>query len=274
MVRPAVAARGEKTGEETPAGKDRQGARIPTNLRTLMILETLGAAQEAMTPTEIARAIGLPKQTVHRLCTTLLNERFLIRQPDGKRLRPARRMRQLAADTLYSSHIHIARHQILMGVADAVKETVNFVVPEAKGMTYVDRVETRWPFQVQLPIGTHVPFHCTASGKAYLASLPPAVRRATVHGLHLRRHTPNTHCDAESLLADLKMVARQGYALDKEEFVEGMVAISVPIRDATGRYLASIAFHGPIQRISLESAIAQKDVLLAAARSLSEVLVS
>ena len=41
---------------------------------------------------------------------------------------------------------------------------------------FADRVETDWPFRVLLPVGTHVPFHCTASGKTYLASLPAANR--------------------------------------------------------------------------------------------------
>ncbi|MHA1190081.1 MAG: IclR family transcriptional regulator, partial [Alphaproteobacteria bacterium] len=157
--------------------------RIPTNLRTLLILEILGTAGVPMTPTEIARQIDLPKQTVHRLCATLVEEGFLVRETSGKRLRPARRMRQLAADTLHASHYQLARHQILLKVADRVQETVNFVVPQADGMRYLDRVESRWPFRIQLPIGTHVPFHCTASGKTYLASLPALNRRNMVAGL-------------------------------------------------------------------------------------------
>ena len=247
--------------------------RIPTNLRLLLIMEILAERGEPMTPTEISRAIGLPKQTVHRLCVTLLEERFLVREVNGKRLRPARRMRNLASATMHSSHFHVARHQILVKVAEQVQETVNFVVPEALGMTYLDRVESRWPFQIQLPIGTHVPFHCTASGKTFLASLRPAERRAFVNAINLDPHTPNTHRNCESLLDDLKSVSRLGYALDREEFVEGMVAIAVPIKDPTGRYLASVAFHGPVQRISVESSIAQKDVLLEAAEALADVLI-
>ena len=42
--------------------------RMPTNLRPLSILEVLSQSSSPMTPTEIGRAIGLPKQTVHRVC--------------------------------------------------------------------------------------------------------------------------------------------------------------------------------------------------------------
>ncbi|MCG6901187.1 MAG: IclR family transcriptional regulator [Rhodobacter sp.] len=250
-----------------------QAERIPTNLRTLMIVEVLGRSDGAMTATEINSALGLPKQTVHRLCTTLEAAGFLMRQgSNSKRYLPARRLRDLGAGLLFSSHSHIARHQVLLDVARQVRETVNFVVPEETGMSYLDRVETDWPFRIQLPVGTNVPFHCTASGKAYMASLPPATRRGFVAGLDLERLTARTHTSAEPLLDDLALTARRGYALDDEEFMDGMVAIAVPVVDAKGRYVASLAFHGPVQRISIEHAIARKEVLLDGARRLRDAL--
>ncbi|MEO0910622.1 MAG: helix-turn-helix domain-containing protein, partial [Pseudomonadota bacterium] len=59
------------------------GVRIPTNLRTLMILEVLGKSDKPMTPTEINAHIGLPKQTIHRLCNTLEAEGFIIQEIKG-----------------------------------------------------------------------------------------------------------------------------------------------------------------------------------------------
>lgn len=246
--------------------------RIPTNLRTLLILEVLAKSGRALTPTEINQQLGLPKQTVHRLCTTLQREGFLIRDGSSRRLRPSRRTRQLAAGILYTSQFHIARHQVLLDVARQVSETVNFVVPEEEGMTYLDRVETDWPFRIQLPIGSHVPFHCTASGKTFLASLKPAARKAMVSSLRLEKLTPNTHNSATVLLQELKEIARQGYALDNEEFVEDMVAVAVPVFDLAESYVGALAFHGPVQRISLDAAIANVEVLLDAARRLKQAI--
>ena len=70
--------------------------RIPTNLRTLLILEVLGRSDRALSPTEINQSIGLPKQTIHRLCAKLEHEGFLAREEDGKKLRPTRRSRLMA----------------------------------------------------------------------------------------------------------------------------------------------------------------------------------
>lgn len=246
--------------------------RIPTNLRTLRILEVLGNSNRPMTPTEINQELKLPKQTVHRLCTTLEEEGYLVRETNGKRLQPSTRLKGLASGILYSSRNHIAVRQVLEEIADNVKETINLVVPEESGMMYLERIETDWPFRIQLPVGTHVPFHCTASGKTFLASLSPAARRSFVNNIKLSPMTPNTFVDKKLFLEELAIIAKQGYAVDNEEFMEGMVAVAVPIKDEKSRYCGSIAFHAPDQRLSLDTAIERKDYLLDGAKKLGNVL--
>ena len=246
--------------------------RMPTNIRPLLILEALGVSSSPMTPTEIGRAIGLPKQTVHRVCATLVDQGFLIYEDSGKRLRAARRSRTIGAGLMYSSHLHVIRRRILENVARQVGETVNFAVPEVSGMSYLDRVETDWAFRVQLPIGTNVPFHCTASGKTYLASLSANDRAKLIPMLTLEAHTSNTFTSPSALLQELDSISKQGYALDNEEFLDDMLAIAVPVRETSGRFVAAIAFHGPSIRLDREKLVASKPVLLEAARQLQAVL--
>lgn len=246
--------------------------RIPTNLRTLLILEVLGKSDRAMTATEINESLGLPKQTVHRLCTTLERNGFLTRQGNSRRYQPARRLRDLGAGLLHNSRHHIARRQILLDVARQVGETVNYALPEDSGMHYLDRVETDWAFRIQLPIGTNVPFHCTATGKCFLASLSPKARKSMVATLNLEALTPKTHRAPKSLLEELSVIAKRGYSLDEEEFMEGMIAIAVPVTDTAGRFVAALAFHGPTQRMSTKDAISRKDILQNAALRLRDAI--
>jgi DNA-binding IclR family transcriptional regulator len=248
--------------------------RIPTNLRTLLILEVIGRSDRAMTPTEINQHIGLPKQTVHRLVSTLEKDGFLAKEADGKHYRPTRRLRLLGAGLLHASRSHITRHQVLQQVASQVKEAVNFVIPEETGMNYLDRIDTDWPFRIQLPVGTNVPFHCTASGKTFMASLSKSSRIKFVKGLQLDKHTNQTHVSQETLLEDLANCAKRGYSLDNEEFMDGMVAIAAPVTDVHGRFVAAIAYHGPSQRLSLNQAEKRIDILFDAAESLKNALFS
>lgn len=247
-------------------------ARIPTNLRTLLLLEALGQSDRAMTPTELNASVGLPKQTVHRLCATLEAEGFLVRDIDGKGFRAARRARLMGAGLLHAGWANIARHQVLRQLSQEVGETVNFVIAEGPGMRYLDRVDTDWSIQIQLPVGTNVPFHCTASGKVFMASLAPKARKAFVASLELTSHTSSTITSVDGLLSELKTVAKQGFAEDNEEFLDSMTALAVPVKDGRGRYVASLAVHGPAQRMSITQARAMHPKLKVAAERLREAL--
>ena len=246
--------------------------RVPTNLRALLILEAIGEAPDPLSASDIGRIVGIPKQTAHRLCTTLEAEGYLNRMEGRGLYRPGRRARAMATGLLHASAHHHSRHQVLQWVADQVGETVNFVVPEDQGMSYKDRVETNWAFRIQLPIGSHVPFHCTASGKTFLATLPKAERRRLVNVMQLPRLTENTITDAPALLDELHEISRNGYAVDNEEFLEGMVAVAVPVRDPQGRYFASLAAHGPNQRLSIDQLRSHVPLLTQASERLTEVI--
>lgn len=246
--------------------------RIPTNLRTLLILEILGNSDQAMTATQINDQLGLPKQTVHRLCVTLEENGFLTRIGNSKKYQVARRLRDLGSGLLHNSRDHVARHQILKEVSEKVGETVNYAAPGSSGMNYLDRVETDWPFRIQLPIGTSVPFHCTASGKAFLASLTPKKQENLIDALELKQMTQQTHIEKSTLLQELGRIKKRGYSLDREEFLEGMVAVAVPVVDPNGRFVAGLAYHGPKQRLSLDHAVEEIEFLKTAANKLSRIL--
>ncbi|WP_299423792.1 IclR family transcriptional regulator [uncultured Shimia sp.] len=246
--------------------------RIPTNLRTLLILEILGKSDRAMTATEINETLQLPKQTVHRLCATLEENGFLVRRGTSRKFQVARRLREMGAGLLYNSRDHIFRHQILETVSQTVGESVNYVVPEETGMRYLDRVETDWAFRIQLPVGTRVPFHCSASGKCFLASLGPTARKRMVSSLILEARTETSHVTTKGLLDELALIARDGFALDREEFMTGMVAIAVPVTDRRGRFIAALAYHGPTPRMTITDSIAQVGFLKESARRLGDAL--
>ena len=70
----------------------------------------------------------------------------------------------------------------------------------------------------------------------------------------------------------MRKIARQGYAIDNEEFMEGMVAIAVPVFDHRGRFHASLAFHGPVMRLTIDGMIEKKHILLNASEKLTEAI--
>ncbi|WP_299378040.1 IclR family transcriptional regulator [uncultured Tateyamaria sp.] len=231
--------------------RPRKEHQIPTNLRLLMVMEEVAKRGVAVKPTDLIDALGLPKPTVHRLLQTAEAEGFLQRDLDGRSYGPGPRLRALAVSTMSSEHLRTARLTILRGVAEEIGETCNLATPDREGMTYLDRVETEWPLRIQLPIGTQVPFHCTASGKMYLSTLRPHVLRSILTARPLEERTEGTLTDIERIKTELEATRQRGYSTDNEEFMAGMTAVAVPVWDGNGKLLATLSAHAPMQRRTL-----------------------
>ena len=245
---------------------------IPTNLRLLLVIEQFAGSGMPMTPTEVNAALGLPKPTIHRLFLTLEQEGFLQRDLDGRSYSPGPRLRKTAGGILSSLRIRTARQAVLKQLSAHIGETCNIALPDQDAMIYLERVETEWPLRIQLPIGSRVPFYCTASGKMYLSSLADNHLSRVVGALEFQAHTANTITGPEALKREIATIREQGYSLDREEFMADMIALAVPIPDAHGRLMATLAFHAPSQRFTIEKALTYLDRMQAAARELSRLV--
>ncbi|MDP5086268.1 MAG: IclR family transcriptional regulator [Yoonia sp.] len=245
---------------------------IPTNLRLLMLLEEVARAGVPVTPSVINESMRLPKPTIHRLFATAEAEGFLQRDIDGRSYSPGRRMRLLATNTLSSERVRTVRLAVLKSLAIKVGETCNLAIPERDGMFYLDRVETHWPLRIQLPVGTQVPFHCTASGKMYLSTLRPDYLERFLKNYALEKQTEQTITDPRKLQIELDKTRARGYATDNEEFMSGMTAIAVPILDDRGRLLSTLSIHAPEQRRHLPQLVECLGLLQEAAVELAAIV--
>jgi len=230
--------------------EDTQG-QIPTNLRLLLLLEQVAKEGVPVAPSALASSLGLPKPTVHRLLTTAEAEGFLQRDVDGRSYGPGHRLRRLASNTLSSQRVRTERLMIMKALAEKVGETCNLAAPGRYGMVYLDRVETHWPLRIEMKVGMQVPFYCTASGKMYLSSLRKDKLQRFLSAIDLEPRTPKTRNTVDRLLSDLEETRARGYSLDDEEFMEGMGAIAVAVRDNERRLVTTLSIHAPLQRLDM-----------------------
>ena len=139
-------------------------------------------------------------------------------------------------------------------------------------MIYFDRAETHWPVRVNLQIGSRVPACATAGGKMYLSSLDAARRERVIKNTRLRRFTANTLVSQSALLDELNLTAERGFATDNEEYIDGMVALAVPVRNSAGRLYATLSFHAPCMRVPFTAVQDFLSPIQAASRELSALL--
>ena len=257
--------------DDSPA----DGARTPkgsTVGRALDILDAVARAERPLTPTELAAALELPKATVHRLCGTLEERGYLRTRLGGRGVQAGHRLNRLAAGVLASAPLQARRRAVLEALSREIGETCNIAVPDGMEMVYYDRAETHWPVRVQLQIGSRVPAYATAGGKMYLSSLAPDVRARVIGHAAFVRHTANTLVEPEALHVELERTAARGHALDDEEYIDGMVALAVPVSDAQDRLYATLSFHAPCMRVPFARLTEFLPALERASRELATLL--
>jgi DNA-binding IclR family transcriptional regulator len=238
----------------------------------LRLLARLAEEGRALSLAELASYLALPKATAHRLCAQLLETGFIVRGVGEREFAVGPALRKLALDTLNHDSVRGLRHELLADLVAQVGETCNLTTLDGAAVLYLDRVEAPWPWRLTLAVGEHVPLHCTASGKLFLALMPPAQREALLAQLKLPRMTDSTITSARALREECLKIASAGYALDREEFITGLVAIAVPVLDQQDQVRAALAIHAPRSRLSLEQAQSRLPALRAAAKRMRKLL--
>ncbi len=239
--------------------------------RTMRILETVSAMKRPATLSEINKDLNIPKASLHRICNKLKADGY-IQDLFSKGYVPGKKLIGFAFAVIQNESFLENIRLILGNVSEKIGETCNVTVPNVDSVFYLERVETRWPLKLEFPQGSAVPLHCTASGKLFLSSLPSVKKAALVQKLKLDQYTSNTLTDKKKLLEELKKTSRTGIGTDNEEFIDGMVAIAVALRDDRGRYLGSLSTHAPKIRVSFEKVFSYVDDLKEAAAEISTIV--
>ena len=217
-------------------------------------MEIVAAAPMGVAAAEVAAQTGLSASTVHRLLAQLQDAGALGREPGGRRYMPGTRLASLAWSVLRHDR-GAQRHAILARLVGEIGETCNLTLRDRDQVLYLDRVEAHWPLRLHLQPGSHVPLHCTASGKVFLAAMPAARLDRLLDVLPLRSGGPNVIASKAAMKREIARSRKAGVGIDNQEFLAGLVAVAVPVLDSTGRTLAAVAVHGPAARFPLERAL-------------------
>lgn len=223
--------------------------------RALAVLDYVTRSSEPPGLMDIAGALNFPKATASRLCSALESRKWLTRHAGDRSFSPGPRLLSLAVRALQSDPRQALRHELLSQLVKTLGETCNLTMLDGTQVRYLDRVETHWPLRMQLEAGSRVPLHATASGKLFLAHMEPGRRLAMLGNLALQACTAHTLQTAEDLLRECVQIEKNGYACDREEFMLGMIAVAVPVKDEQGICRAALAVHAPLARMTLEQAL-------------------
>ncbi|MEX0730101.1 MAG: IclR family transcriptional regulator [Aquisalimonadaceae bacterium] len=240
--------------------------------RLLNVLHALVDAGRPLSLPEIAELVDLPKPTVHRLVTLLEDMGYAIKDADGRRYTPGPSTHRLALSLMQNRPRTGARHATLQRLADKVSEACNIVLLDGYQLTYIDRVDAEWPLRLRFDVGSHVPIHCTATGKLLLALQPKRVRDRLIHSARLQAMTEHSIVDPDRLSEVLRKIRREQVGTDDQEFLNEMAAIAVPIKPPEGPPVVALSIHAPVFRRTVDDLRAFLPDLRETAAELSDIL--
>lgn len=248
--------------EEQP-GKARKTAMLPDTRgggsttaagKAFQLLDALAAADEPLSLAELAVLLEQPKPSIHRLLYQLEDIGLVKRDMTGKRFLVGDRATDFALRALSAATRMPPVRTVLEQLVARVNESCNLGVLDRFEVMYVARVECNWPLRLHLGVGSRVPLHCTATGKLFLAHMTPARRRRLLRHLPLTAYTPHTLTDPRQLEQSLHSVRDDGYVINHQEYMLGLIGVAVPVFDLDGRMCAGLAMHAPEARFSLRDA--------------------
>ena len=206
------------------------------------VLQYLHDAGKSQRVTDVARGLGLPKATAHRLLRAL-GRRGLVEQDESARYRPGLGLVALGLGALEREPVVAAARSVLEAEAERIGETIFLAGVRAGRVLVLDKCEGSGFLRAAPRIGAEVPAHATAVGKIYLALAPEQVRVAP----ELAGYTGRTLSDAVALERHLATVRERGWAENREEWIPGLVGVAAPVR-ANGRLVAALAATGAAAR--------------------------
>jgi IclR family KDG regulon transcriptional repressor len=218
--------------------------------RAIAILDYFGMDHPEAGVREIARQLHLHPSTVGRMLTTLTSLEILIQDETSHRYKMGSKVLKWGSVYLGNLNIQSESRPTMEGLRQITNETVSLYVPSGNERVLIERLESTHFMRVIAQVGERMPLYAGASGKVFLAFLPPEKREEVFENKHLDRLTSRTIINIDELRKELILIRKRGYAISHGERVEGASSVSAPIFNFRNQVIGAISISGPTSRFS------------------------
>lgn len=197
--------------------------------KAFSVLTAFNHARKPLSLTEIASLTGLGKSAAQRFCYSLVELGYLERDENSKRMRPAAKLLEFSASYLATNEISSTAAPYLLQAREISGQAVNLGLPIAQDIIYVARLPSARSHLVNPVIGGKAPLFCTASGRAYLSTLPDDELKRVLDASEFKPLNRNTITDRAVIMKQIEDVSLNGYATANQECIIGELSIGAPI---------------------------------------------
>ena len=216
--------------------------------KALNVLEMIAQAGDTRLST-LAQATGYPPATIHRILGVLVRRRYVRQDSATRKYMLSLKCLEISARIKDNLQIITAARPVMQKLMERAGETVNLVCFEDMEAVYIDQISnTKSLLRMFTRVGARVPLHSSGVGKAFLASRPPAEALDYFRSAKKVRYTENSLVQEDEFLRDIEETRTRGYAVDREEFEDGVGCIAVVITQK-GAVAGAMSISGPSSRL-------------------------
>jgi len=220
----------------------------------LILLEAIEKAGEPVGLQRLTGLLGWEKSTVLRLANTLENRGYVRKDPATRGYTLGTGIFRLYHSM--NSHLDLQRtaRPYLTRVFRETGETTHLSIVRNNQVVFIDKLTSDKLLAANIHIGGTEPLYCTSVGKAYLAFLPEEEAEEAV-SVDTPARTEHTLTDRRALMAELQKVRERRFALDDEEYIEGVRCVGMPLLNDLGFPVGMIGISAPSFRLTREKAL-------------------
>jgi IclR family pca regulon transcriptional regulator len=216
----------------------------------LLVIEAFDAGKPRLTLSDVAKLTGITRAAARRYLLTLTKLNYA--EFDGRYFSLTPRILRLGYAYLSSASLTAQVQPFLERISEETGESSSAAILDGDDIVYIARSATRRIMSIGLGVGSRLPAHCTALGRAILAYQPEDELRAYLQRARLEARTPKTITDKSAFQDVLEATRVQGYAVVDEELEYGLRSIAVPIVQKNGRVTIALNLSAQAGRISAD----------------------
>jgi DNA-binding IclR family transcriptional regulator len=203
--------------------------RVPAIDKCFSILALMAEAKRPFGFNEIVKNLGLNRSTVFNILYTLNDLDVLDKGADGL-FRLGTRLFVLGNAAAGGSELIQTVHPYLENINREFGLSTFFGILSEQAVIIVDKADRAHRIKISSEIGMKIPIFAGVAGKALLSQLPEADIDKILSENAPKRYTPMTITDKTAYKKEILEVKTSGIAYDREEYIEGLIAVAVPLR--------------------------------------------
>lgn len=223
----------------------------PTVKKAFQILDLVARRDNRLTISDLSRELGISKSTVHGIANALERMGAVVRNDKTKRYTLGMTLFDLGRAVFARIDLRDIARPIMEELMRATRQSIFLGIRSGDHVSIVDIIESPQDLKITAPIGARLPLLIGATGKVFMATVAEHESSQLIRTMGLRRDTERSITDPDRYMEEVHKARDCGYALDDEEYIQGVRAVAAPIH-TPGRQISAIWVVGFTQSMKVE----------------------